>query len=111
MLRRFLSNYIARHQNPVNQILHLIGLPLTFIVPVYVLVDGGSWLLAWTCFLTGYALQFSGHAWEGNDPGEVILVRKMRGIPFVEVAPFKPEVPAVISNKFEHCADDRPKDQ
>ena len=39
MLTRFLTNYIARHQNRANQAFHLIGVPLTFVVPVILLVE------------------------------------------------------------------------
>lgn len=111
MLLRFLRNYLTRHRDPINILLHVVGLPLTFIAPVVWLANGGDSVVAWSLFLTGYALQFTGHAWEGNDPGEVILVRKMRGLPFVEVAPHKPVEATPFSNKFAAASDDRPNDQ
>ncbi len=83
MLRRFLVNYIARHRNRVNQLLHLVGLPVTFIVPLFLLARR-EWLAALGCFVAGYALQFLGHWFEGNDAGEVILVKKWLGRPYVE---------------------------
>ncbi|MBA4030014.1 MAG: hypothetical protein C0478_03840 [Planctomyces sp.] len=61
--------------------------------------------------MSGDVLQFSGQAWEGKDPGKVILVTKVRGVPFVEVAPLKHREAASISNKFATSGDDRPNDQ
>jgi hypothetical protein len=36
-------------------------------------------------FVVGYLLQFAGHAIEGNDAGEVILVKKFAGKPYIDV--------------------------
>lgn len=83
-MRRFLHNYRLRHRHPANIVLHAIGLPLTFIAPIPLLVHV-SWVWAVAAFVTGYLLQFVGHAIEGNDAGEVILVKKMLGIPYVDV--------------------------
>ena len=38
-------------------------------------------------FVGGYVLQFAGHAIEGNDPGELILIKKALGKPYQEFAP------------------------
>lgn len=86
MVKRFLSNYLERHLHPVNQVLHLIGVPLTFVVSVVCLVQNRP-LLALGCFLGGYLLQFLGHAIEGNDAGELILVKKAIGKPYTEFGP------------------------
>lgn len=86
MLNRFLTNYIARHQNPVNQLLHLIGVPTTFVVSIVLLIQQrAEWALA--AFIGGYVLQFIGHAIEGNDAGELILIKKAFGKPYQEFAP------------------------
>ena len=85
-MRRFLVNYIERHRNRANQLLHVIGLPVTFVVPVVLLVQE-RWAWAAVSFVAGYALQFLGHAIEGNDAGETILVKKLLGKPYVAVAP------------------------
>jgi len=86
MLGRFLKNYIERHQNRGNQLFHVVGLPVTFIVPVILLIqDKPMWALG--SFILGYALQFIGHAIEGNDAGEIIVVKKMLGKPYQEFAP------------------------
>lgn len=86
MLRRFLSNYLARHRHRANQVLHLIGVPLTFVVSAVFLVRQ-DWWAALGCFLGGYLLQFIGHAIEGNDAGEVVLIKKRLGKPYVEFGP------------------------
>ncbi len=84
----FLTNYIERHQHPVNQVLHLIGVPLTFIVSLVWLLQGAGWW-ALGAFVVGYLLQFAGHAIEGNDAGETVLVKKMLGLPYVAIVPRK----------------------
>lgn len=45
------------------------------------------WGTAALLFFGGYALQFIGHAIEGNDPGEVVLVKRMLGLPYTAIAP------------------------
>ncbi len=82
----FLRNYLARHQHPVNLALHILGLPVTFVLPVALLCWGRPWW-ALLAFVVGYALQFLGHAIEGNDAGEAILVKKWLGKPYVAVVP------------------------
>ena len=85
-MRRFLVNYIARHQHPANRVLHAIGLPVTFLLPLWLLARGESFY-ALLAFIAGYALQFLGHAIEGNDAGEVVLVKRLLGLPAVPIAP------------------------
>lgn len=81
---KFFKNYALRHQHPGNIALHAIGLPLTFLapIPLFVHVSAG-WAAG--AFVAGYVLQFAGHAIEGNDAGEVILVKRMLGMPFVDI--------------------------
>ncbi|MGD9853881.1 MAG: DUF962 domain-containing protein [Planctomycetaceae bacterium] len=84
MLRRFLTNYAARHRHPANRLLHVIGLPVTFVLPAILLLERmPGW--AGVSFVAGYLLQFAGHAIEGNDAGEVILVKKACGMPYIDV--------------------------
>jgi hypothetical protein len=86
MLRRFLANYIERHRHPANQVLHLIGVPLTFVVSIICLIEQRWWWAA-GAFVGGYVLQFIGHAIEGNDAGELILFKRLLGKPYVEFGP------------------------
>lgn len=87
MLRRFLKNYLPRHQNRTNQALHLAGVPLSFVVAPVLALGGADWYWHVGCFVAGYLLQFVGHAVEGNDAGEVVFVKRMLGLPYNEYAP------------------------
>ena len=93
MLRRFLSNYIERHMHPMNRVLHIIGVPVTFVASVVCLVLH-LWWWALACFVVGYALQFLGHAIEGNDAGEVVLIKRILGKPYREFGPLSPRANA-----------------
>ena len=86
MLKRFLTNYLRRHRNTANQWFHIVGVPLTFMVSVVFLLRQ-NWPIALACFVGGYILQFIGHAIEGNDAGEMILVKRLFGRPYVEFGP------------------------
>lgn len=59
---------------------------MTFVLPV-VLLFRQEYYWAAVSFVVGYALQFVGHAIEGNDAGEVILVKKMLGRAYVDIVP------------------------
>lgn len=85
-LRRFATNYAARHRHPGNVALHVIGLPVTFVLPF---VAGPVWGWKWAAvpFVVGYVLQFLGHAIEGNDAGEMVLIKKWLGRPYREFGP------------------------
>ena len=83
-MKQALVNYLARHRHPANLWLHVVGLPVTFVVPVVLLLAGLSWW-ALASFAIGYVLQFVGHAIEGNDAGETIVVKKLLGRPYVDV--------------------------
>ena len=91
MIVRFFRNYIERHRNRANQVLHLIGVPLTFVVSVVFLLQE-NWSTAVGCFVVGYVLQFVGHYIEGNDAGETILVKRLLGLPYREFGPQPDEV-------------------
>ena len=86
MIQRFFQNYLPRHTNRVNRILHLVGVPLTFVATPWTLIAGATWYYPLTCFVGGYLLQFAGHAIEGNDAGEVVFVKKKLGMPYTEYA-------------------------
>lgn len=86
----WLREWMRRHQNPISFALHLFGIPMTIAAIVVLLVDVSSvsaWIWATVLFVGGYGLQFLGHAIEGNDAGELILVKKWLGKPYVAVAP------------------------
>lgn len=86
MLGRILRNYVQRHRNRANQFLHVVGVPVTFVGSAVLLIRQ-EWLWAGCFFVGGYVLQFIGHAIEGNDAGEVVLIKKLLGRPYVEFGP------------------------
>ena len=87
MIRRFLCNYLRRHRNPINRGLHIVGVPLSFVVAPYMAVSGAAWYWHVGTFVTGYIFQFAGHAVEGNDAGEVVFVKRMLRLSYTEYAP------------------------
>ncbi len=84
MIRAFLKNYLPRHRNRINQTLHLVGVPSTFVATPWTLIAGAEWYWPAVCFFGGYVLQFVGHAVEGNDAGEVVFLKKMLRMPYTE---------------------------
>ena len=66
----------------------MLGIPtaLTGVVLVFALA-WDQWYWGVGAFLLGYALQFIGHKVEGNDVGEFIPIKKMLGLPFVDIVP------------------------
>ncbi len=70
-----LRNWLARHRNPVSFWLHMLGIPATIVlIPLAI---AGYWLVGLALFVAGYALQFIGHAIEGNRSGEELLIRRL----------------------------------
>lgn len=88
----WLRNWLERHQHPVSLMLHFIGIPLTVAAVVVAGVQLAQWRwdLWWrpvVLLVVGYLLQWIGHLVEGNDMGELILIKKWRGRPYVAVSP------------------------
>lgn len=89
---RWLSNWFERHQHPVSLVLHLAGIPMTVAAVVLAVLQllQWRWDLWWrpvVLLAVGYALQWVGHRIEGNDMGELILIKKRLGRPYVAVSP------------------------
>lgn len=82
-MRRAIDNWMLRHQNRTSFWLHMLGIPMT-IVGVG-LAFAQLWWWGGGLFVGGYALQFIGHAIEGNDAGELILVKKALGLPYIDI--------------------------
>lgn len=88
----WLQRWLERHQHPVSFWLHMIGIPMTIAAVALALVQlrWDLWELWWrpvVLLVAGYLFQWVGHAIEGNDMGEVILVKKLLGRPYVAVSP------------------------
>lgn len=89
---RWLEDWLERHQSPVSFWLHLVGIPLAVLalpLAVYQVYHGmwSEWWRPLVLLTLGYLLQFIGHRHEGNDVGEVILIKKLLGLPYVAVSP------------------------
>ncbi len=71
--REFVIDYIGRHKHPVNACLHIVGVPAAF-YGIFLLIRGQ---FAWGAALTvaGYFLQYLGHKAQGNEVGEVTLIK------------------------------------
>lgn len=91
----WLQDWLVRHQHPASRFLHAVAIPLLPLAGVLAVVQllHGEWSLWWRpvlLFVASYALQWAGHRIEGNDMGEVILVKRLLGKPYVAVAPPRP---------------------
>jgi len=73
-----IARWMSRHRNPVSFWLHMVGIPACFVAAPLLLVFG-RYFQAGAFFAAGYALQFIGHAVEGNQSGEGLLVRRLLG--------------------------------
>lgn len=73
----FVVNYCHHHAHPANAALHLVGVPM-LAVGLFRLVTGrpaaGLSLIA-----VSYLLQFLGHTAQGNEVGEVTLIKRIYG--------------------------------
>ncbi|MBK8270857.1 MAG: DUF962 domain-containing protein [Planctomycetes bacterium] len=72
-------------------LVHMAGIPMTIAaIPLAIWqLSRDEWSLWWrpaALFIGGYLLQWIGHVIEGNDMGEIILVKKKLGKPYVAVS-------------------------
>jgi len=91
-MRRWLENWLERHQHPLSRGLHFLAIPLLPAGAVLALLQflDGRWSLWWRpvgLIAISYAMQWLGHLIEGNDMGEVVLIKRRLGLPFVAIAP------------------------
>ncbi len=87
-----LDNWFKRHQDKRSLVLHIIGIPLTIIAIPFVIIGIIKGEVVWYLWavifiIVGYGLQFLGHWFEGNDAGEIIIIKKILGRPYVDIAP------------------------
>jgi uncharacterized membrane protein YGL010W len=61
----FLEVYRTKHTNPVNKVLHTIGIPAIVASLVVVFFN---WKIGLAMFVGGWVLQFIGHIFEGTPP-------------------------------------------
>jgi hypothetical protein len=78
-------NWLARHQHPFSFWIHMVGIPLA--VAGIVLLFLTHWYWGAGALVCGYFLQWIGHRVEGNDVGELIPLKRLFGLPVVQIAP------------------------
>ncbi len=69
----FIIDYCQRHAHPLNAILHILGVPAAFYG--FYLLFCGQFLSALVLIVVGYLLQYLGHQAQGNEVGEVTLIK------------------------------------
>jgi len=69
----FIIDYCKRHAHPVNAVLHLFGVPLAFF-GLYLMFTREP-VLGGASLIVGYFLQYIGHRAQGNEVGEVTLIK------------------------------------
>lgn len=68
-------DYYERHKHPVNATLHIIGVPAV-VAGVY-LIYVKQITLGLALIVAGYFLQYLGHKAQGNEVGEVTLIKRV----------------------------------
>jgi uncharacterized membrane protein YGL010W len=67
----WIAKYERSHQHPVNRLCHTYGIPI-ILISVAVFAAGfirhSLWWWAFALFVSGWLLQFIGHAFEGKPP-------------------------------------------
>ncbi len=71
----FVIDYCQRHKHPVNAFLHIFGVPAVFVGLYYLCM--GKFLLAVGLIVAGYLFQYLGHQAQGNEVGEVTLIKHL----------------------------------
>jgi uncharacterized membrane protein YGL010W len=61
----FLETYRETHTHPANRLLHSVGIPM-IVVSLVVVFFNWKWGIG--LFVSGWILQFVGHAFEGKPP-------------------------------------------
>lgn len=75
MIARIYKSWAVRHVHPLNYTLHLLGIPMTLAAGVCFFFT--IWFWGSILFVVGYALQVLGHAIEGSEMGEWLLIKKI----------------------------------
>lgn len=73
----FIIDYIERHKHPANAILHIFGVPMAF-YGLFKLITGHI-ALGIGLLIGGYLLQWLGHSAQGNEVGEITLIKNIAG--------------------------------
>jgi hypothetical protein len=73
-IKAFVVDYCQRHAHPVNALLHLIGIPIVC-YGLYCWFEN-QLAAAFAFIALGYFFQYLGHRAQGNEVGEVTLIKK-----------------------------------
>jgi len=73
-IKDFVVDYCQRHSHPLNAFWHILGVPTAFF-GFYKLVTG-SFITGALLLFIGYLFQYLGHKAQGNEVGEVTLIKK-----------------------------------
>jgi len=68
---QWVAQYARSHQHPVNRLCHTLGIPTILVSLAFFLtgfVRHKLWWIALALFVSGWILQFIGHAFEGKPP-------------------------------------------
>ncbi len=71
----FIVDYCQRHAHPVNAILHIFGVPAVFIGIYDLFVH--QVMIGLVLIVVGYLFQYLGHRAQGNEVGEVTLIKHL----------------------------------
>lgn len=74
-VKAFVIDYCQRHANPVNAFLHIFGVPMAF-YGIYRFLTGG-FAVGSALIFGGYLFQYLGHRAQGNEVGEVTLIKSI----------------------------------
>ncbi|MDX9703194.1 MAG: DUF962 domain-containing protein [Candidatus Auribacterota bacterium] len=72
-MKTIIEKWVSRHSHPINAILHIIGIPATFIGGG--VAFSGYVITGILLFVGGYAIQIIGHKIEGSEVGELMLFK------------------------------------
>lgn len=72
----FVKDYIGRHAHPVNAALHIVGVPAAF-AGFFLFFTGKDFGRGALLIFVGYLMQFLGHQAQGNEVGEVTLMKNV----------------------------------
>jgi len=78
IIKNYLRTYMSNHTDSRNRVLHVIGVPLAPWGAIVLLIRGQV-LWAIVAFFLGYGLQWIGHRAEGNEMGDLVLLRQLAG--------------------------------
>jgi uncharacterized membrane protein YGL010W len=89
LVLRAWRNWRARHRDPFNFAIHMIGIPLAVLGLLAVIASifyEAPWYWGVGGLVAGYFLQFVGHRVEGNDVGEWAAIKTLFGLPCNAIA-------------------------